>query len=305
MTVRSKVYLVIAVLAAAIGGADAAAPAPDGSMRGLSYSPSGIHAQADLEKGVPESVIRADLERLRAVTPRIRTYTVDRGLDRVPAIARTLGLKVSLGLWLGKDIAKNDREVTRGLEVIAAHPGTIDRVFVGNETVERGDLTAEELGAYIGRVKAAAAGARVGVGTAETWSIWLRHRELGHAVDFIGVHLLPYWDGVPSSEATDYVARRFDEITAAFPGKKIVIAETGWPSAGERRQGAVPSQPAQADFIRGFLVRAAKENYDFYIVEAFDQPWKATSFESSVGPHWGLFDVTRQPKFNWNDRRRD
>ena len=62
--------------------------------------------------------------------------------------------------------------------------------------------------------------------------MWLAHPELAADVDFIGTHIWPYWDGVPVEDAVPYVLRRYKELQAAFPGKKIVIAETGWPAAG-------------------------------------------------------------------------
>ena len=297
MTIRGAVYLVIGLVAALMAQAEAAEKPP---IMGLSYTPSGIQSEAQLAKGVPESVIRADLERLKPLTSRVRTYTVDRGLDRVPDVARALGMTVSLGLWIGKDAAKNEEELKRGIKVIERYADVIDRIFVGNETIEHGGLTAAEIMGYIRRVKEAVPG--MNVGTAENWHVWLAHKELAGAVDFVGVHLLPYWDGLPVERAVEFEAERFGEVKRAFSGKPIVVAETGWPSAGEQRQAAIPSAEGQAMYVRAFLARAARESYDFYIIEAFDQPSKAASFESSVGPHWGVFDAARRPKFSVGGR---
>ncbi len=65
--------------------------------------------------------------------------------------------------------------------------------MIGNEVLLRGDLPVEELEKYLDRARAA-----IGqpVGTAETWHTWLAHPELAQHVDFIAVHLLPYWEGV-------------------------------------------------------------------------------------------------------------
>ena len=40
---------------------------------------------------------------------------------------------------------------------------------------------------------------RVPVTTAEVWDVWLDHPELASAVDYLAVHILPYWEGMPGS----------------------------------------------------------------------------------------------------------
>ncbi|MDD5754586.1 MAG: glycosyltransferase, partial [Methylococcales bacterium] len=42
--------------------------------------------------------------------------------------------------------------------------------------------------------------------------------------------------------------------------------------------------------------RADKEKVTYYVVEAFDQPWKK-SIEGSAGAYWGIFNADRQPKY--------
>ena len=37
------------------------------------------------------------------------------------------------------------------------------------------------------------------VTTGEIWSVWRDHPELVSAVDFIAVHILPYWEGMPGT----------------------------------------------------------------------------------------------------------
>ena len=120
----------------------------------------------------------------------------------------------------------------------------------------RGDLPIEELEKDLDRARAA-----IGqpVGTAETWDTWLAHPELAQHVDFIGVHLLPYWEGVPVDEAVDYSLTQYKRLQKAFPHKPIVVAEIGWPSRGRTRESAVASEANEALFLRQFLHRAEKE----------------------------------------------
>src|SRR5262249_40257745 len=117
------------------------------------------------------------------------------------------------------------------------------------------------------------------------------------AVDFIAVHILPYWDSKSASQAVDYTINKYEDLRLAFPGKRIVIAEFGWPSAGYNNQSANPGRIEQAQVIRNFVARADAYGIDYNIVEAFDQPWKTN--EGGVGPYWGLFDASRDAKFAW------
>jgi exo-beta-1,3-glucanase (GH17 family)/cellulose synthase/poly-beta-1,6-N-acetylglucosamine synthase-like glycosyltransferase len=266
--------------------------APDWHERlaGISYSPSHLFSEDDLERGVPPERIAQDMRQLASLTSRIRTYTVGRGLDRVPEYAAEHGLTVSLGIWLGADRVGNEREISAAIDVIERHARIIDRVFVGNEVLLRGELSPPELAAYIARVKQATRHTRVKVGTADVWGVWLDAGPVVAESDFIGVHLLPYWEGIAADRAIDYLATRAMLLQHKFPGKEIVIAEAGWPSEGRVRRAAIPSPVMQSYFLRHFLHLAATHGYDYYVIEAFDQPWKADT-EGAVGAFWGLLDA--------------
>ncbi|MGR8942236.1 MAG: glycosyltransferase, partial [Gammaproteobacteria bacterium] len=80
------------------------------------------------------------------------------------------------------------------------------------------------------------------------------------------------------------------------PNKPIVITEVGWPSDGQPYKHATASRANQAFFLREFMNRAAEQKLAYYIVEAFDQPWKM-EIEGSAGAYWGIFNADRQPKY--------
>ena len=100
---------------------------------------------------------------------------------------------------------------------------------------------------------------------------------------------------MPGSAAVDHAISVYEQLRQAYPGKRIVIAEFGWPCAGLNRKDAVPSPLTQAEVMRDFITRADAMGIDYSIIEAFDQPWK--TIEGSVGPYWGVFDADRHPKF--------
>jgi exo-beta-1,3-glucanase (GH17 family)/cellulose synthase/poly-beta-1,6-N-acetylglucosamine synthase-like glycosyltransferase len=301
--VRIAIALALVVSASAMfwAGRDYSVTAPewDGLVRGVTYFPSHTYDEDHL-KHVPPERIDADMQQLSHFTGRVRTYTVNYGLDKVPEIARRYGLTVSLGVWIGADLDKNEIEVEKALNVILANRRVIDRVIVGNESVMRGDVTGDQLNGYIKRIRRALP-ARIKVTTAETWSSWLLHPEIGEYCDVIFVHLLPYWEGSDVRGANGFLQGGFNHVAEEFPDKPIVIGEVGWPSQGWTRGDAVASPANQAYFIRNFVQLALDKGYDYYIVEAYDQPWKAAieTKGGGVGAYWGLFNAEGQPKFNF------
>ena len=137
------------------------APDWDGQVRGIAYNPSHLFRARDQQHVTPEQIDR-DLRQLSRITGHIRTYTVDGGMDKVPEIARRYGMTVSLGIWIGPDLAKNEQQIELGIRTALANRRVIDRVIVGNETQLFGYVSAEQLNAYIERVRDALAGAHQG-----------------------------------------------------------------------------------------------------------------------------------------------
>ena len=180
------------------------------------------------------------------------------------------------------------------------YPGTVRSVVVGNEVLLRGEMAPGDLAATIRAVKARV---KVPVTYADVWEFWLRHRDVAAAVDFVTIHILPYWEDVPvaAGAAAAHVAAIHDRVVAAFPGKDVLIGEVGWPSAGRMRQGALPSPANQARVIQDVLAVASAKMFHVNVIEAFDQPWKR-ALEGTVGGHWGLFDdAKRRLKFAWGE----
>jgi exo-beta-1,3-glucanase (GH17 family)/cellulose synthase/poly-beta-1,6-N-acetylglucosamine synthase-like glycosyltransferase len=261
-------------------------------IQGFAFSPFRANEDPTHFEMPTDAEIDSDLALLEGKVNAVRTYSVGATLADVPELADRHGLNVALGAWLDSHRDKNEEQLKTAIDLANSHQNVV-RVLIGNEVIFRGDLPLEELEKYLDRARAA-----IGqpVGTAETWHTWLAYPELAQHVDFLGVHLLPYWEGVPVDAAVDYSFAQFKRLQQAFPHKPIVIAEIGWPSRGRTRESAVASVSNEALFLRRFLQRAEKEQITYYVMEAFDQPWKAY-LEGAVGSYWGVYDVNRQPKF--------
>ncbi|MGH7118627.1 MAG: glycoside hydrolase, partial [Acetobacteraceae bacterium] len=177
-------------------------------------------------------------------------------------------------------------------------PKTVTRVIVGNEVLLRRDLPPASLIADIGRVKRAV---HQPVSYADVWEFWEQFPEVAKHVDFVTIHILPYWENnpVPISDAIAHVHEVYDRIHALIPDKPIVIGEAGWPSRGRWRNGARPSRVNEAIFVRRFVAFADHNHIPFNLIEAFDQVWKS-HLEGAVGANWGLWTAARKPKFPWH-----
>lgn len=260
-------------------------------LSSVSFSPY-RRGESPLTRVYPKPLeIEQDLATLVGRTKAIRTYTAREGLEVVPELAEKYGLKLTLGIWLGADRAINEQEIAAGIKQANDHPGAVQRVMVGNEVLLRHDLPPEELIAYIHRVKAAI---KQPVSTADVWAFVLKYPEVGHELDFITVHILPFWDDEPVAldDVEQDTVKIIDRVRQAFPGKPILIGETGWPSVGRDRGPAVVNVAHEADFVRRMGNIAARYDFDYNIVEAFDQPWKS-ELENTVGAAWGLFGADR------------
>ncbi|HZP67355.1 MAG TPA: glycosyltransferase, partial [Rudaea sp.] len=233
-----------------------------------------------------------DIRLLSHYTNKLRTYAALENPE-IPAIAKKYGMKVLAGAYLDHRAQHNDDELAALIASVRRYDN-IDSVIVGNETLLRNDMGVDSLIGYLDRARAHL---RVPVSTAEPWHIWLKYPQLAKHVDFITVHLLPYWEGYPRKDAVGLqVLARYYELASAFPGKRIVIGEVGWPSSGDRIKGAQASIADEALFVRQWLNVAAQRNIEYYLMESFDQPYKE-EFEGRVGAYWGMFGADRQAKF--------
>jgi exo-beta-1,3-glucanase (GH17 family)/cellulose synthase/poly-beta-1,6-N-acetylglucosamine synthase-like glycosyltransferase len=260
---------------------------------GFAFSPyqAGQSPIERIEPGVED--IQRDLALLAGKTQAIRTYTVAGVFGEIPRLAKPYNINVALGAWLSVDLDANEKELQRLLDVATTPPYNIVRLIVGNEAILREDLTVEQMIAYLNTIRP---NTDIPVSTAEPWHVWLKNPELAEHVDYLAVHLLPFWEGIALEQAVDFSINTYKQLQQTFPGKPIVVTEVGWPSNGRSIKAANASQANQAKFLRRFIQRAEQENIVFYVMEAFDQPWKS-DIEGSVGGHWGVFDSFRTPKF--------
>jgi exo-beta-1,3-glucanase (GH17 family) len=296
--------LVLATLAGAmwwwnIGRPVSMPDAPSDRIACVSYAPFRKEGETPFNLHFMITPERID-EDLRALSQRfdcVRTYSQSNGLNAVPAIAARYHMQVLMGIWLGGVEKLNQQEVAMGIATANANPKVIRGIIVGNEVLLRGDLSPKRLVEYIQTVRAATPKS-IPVTYADVWERWLKYPQMANYVDFITIHILPYWEDNPvrAVDAVKHVKDVYAHMKQVFPNKSLMIGETGWPSAGRLRRSAEPSLVDEALYLRDFLRYAATVDMPYNVIETFDQPWKR-SLEGTVGGYWGIFDSNARPKF--------
>jgi exo-beta-1,3-glucanase (GH17 family) len=269
-----------------------------GKLQCVSYAPYYGKDQTPFKEDtvISPTQIDQDLAVLAERFECVRIYSVDQGLSHVPKAAEKLGMKVLLGAWIGSQSSKNDRELDMAIKIANQYPQTVKGLIVGNEVLLRRELTPAAMRMYIERAQA---GTEVPVTYADVWEFWIKNKELESAVDYVTVHILPYWEDHPVS-AEQGVQHTHDvmfRLSSIFT-KPLFIGETGWPSVGRQRQESTPSLVNEARYLREFLQLAHEKQWNYNLIEAIDQPWKR-DLEGAVGGYWGLYGTDLQPKFGF------
>jgi len=256
-----------------------------GCLYGIAYGP---YRDGQSPTGVqptnPE--IHEDLVQLRPLTNKIRTYGSTGPGAIIAEEANSLGFAVAAGVSLDRDKIANEGEIAAAIDL--ANRGLAQSIVVGNETQLSGSLTQSELSGYIRRVRAAVPSA-VSVTTAEPWSVWIASPWLVAEVDYLLVHVHPFWEGQSIDQAARYVIDKYFEVQAKSNGKSVVIGETGWPSGGTPGDmwvapNAVPSETNQRQFIAEFTALANQYGIPYYFFSAYDEEWKWSEGLVSTDP---------------------
>ena len=271
-------------------------PAWPERIQGFAFSPYQADQGPIWNKHPSIEDIEADLALLSGKTNAIRTYTVEKTLGDIPRLAAKYGINVALGAWVDANDEKTRNEILKMLN-ISVRSRNVVRIIVGNEVLLRRDIPTKKLIKYLDMARTQT---DIPVSTAEPPYIWKKYPKLVDHVDYIAVHLLPYWEGIALKDARAFEVNNMNEQKQLYPGKPIIIGEVGWPSNGRSIKAAVASPANEATFLRRFLARAAEENYIYYLMEAFDQKWKR-QHEGAVGAYWGVYDVERKPKFQFTE----
>ena len=293
------------------GGGNAGSMSVAGGPPAFSAKPMSVVAYSPYRNGQApggaqptQAQVREDLELLKPLVDGVRVYGTDGAQSYIPALCDELGIDLHIGAWI--DGLDSDEPNTLALAKLVNenHP-SIKTAIVGNEVLQRSadnGMTEEKLLALINTAKGAITNKNVKIAAADTYPQWMLGRpNLAGAVDLLIWHTYGYWAGINIEGAYALVSKRYDDMLAAYPGKAMLLGETGWPTmtsnmSKDLTTTAVGNEENQAKFYREALAGFRARNLPTWMFSAIDEQWKGTSGEGAVGAYWGIFTTARQPK---------
>lgn len=260
-------------------------------LHGLCFSPYIEGQQAgDI---LSADQIRRRIDIIAPHTKWIRSFSCTEGNELIPEIAHQKGLKTIVGAWISDDKARNEKEIESLIKL--GQEGLVNIAAIGNEVLHRKEITEQELIGYIKRVKEALPSIQVSY--VDAYYQFLDRPNLVSNCDVLLVNFYPFWEGANNDYAISYLHHMMEVTQNVARGKKIIIAETGWPSKGQSVNEAIPSETNAAKYFVATQEWANKNNIDLFYFSSFDESWKVIQ-EGTVGTAWGIWDKNEKLKFN-------
>jgi len=259
-------------------------------MSGLCFSPY-MEGQ-DIGDILSKPQIERRMDVIKPYTKWVRSFSCTEGNEHIPAVAHEKGLKTLVGAWIDGDKAKNEEEIEALIRL--AKEGKVDTAIIGNEVLLRNDLTEDEVLGYIKKVKDALPG--IPVGYVDAYFQFYERPRLVEACDVIAVNCYPFWEGCDIDTASTYLKQMYALTQEIAKGKRVIIAETGWPSQGSNNEGAQPSAVNAMKYFINTMNWQNAQNVEIFYFSSFDESWKV-HHEGDVGNRWGIWDKNERLKF--------
>ena len=241
---------------------------------------------------ISDNQIRRKLKIIQPYIKLVRTFSCTEGNERIPIIARELGIKTLVGAWLSDNKSTNDKEIN-GL-ISLCNSGNVDIAAVGNEVLYRKELNEEELISYIIKVKKEIN--EIPVGYVDAYYEFPKRPKLTKCCDVILANCYPYWEGCSLDYSLMYMKQMYNEALTAGKGKKVIVTETGLPSQGANLDGAYPSNENALKYFINSQNLSFEDKIEMFYFSSFDESWKV-GVEGDVGAYWGLWDKDENLKF--------
>ncbi|TMW67076.1 hypothetical protein Poli38472_012192 [Pythium oligandrum] len=295
MNTRRVLQTAAAALAASMTAAQ------DVQLYGINYNTrQGPDWAPPAEKCKTKAQIEQELTTLAKIAEVVRIYSIgdcDQAAQVLP-IAKQVGLKVELGLWVNNDTAVFKAEKEQFTKLVTGSglvtSDLVVGIHVGSEAVYRKEITAAQNIDYMKEIKSIVKdkSLSIPVTIADIGDVYLAHPELIDAVDFVSANAFPFWERIEVSRAASYFLERMTPLfnLATEKNKPIVISETGWASHGQNPNASIASPDNAATYFHDISTLATALNWSLYYFEAFDESWKlAHDANNTVEAHFGLF----------------
>lgn len=259
-------------------------------MHGVSFS--GYEDGQTPEDDLVSPQVHRRLSILAPYVSWVRSFSSLKGHDQIARLAKARGLKTMVGAWISDDLEQNELEIASLIDL--AKSGLVDIAAVGNEVMYREELEEGQLLSYIERFKAAVP--ETSVGYVDAYYQFEDRPAIVAACDLILANCYPFWEGCSIDYALLYMKDMYRRAQDAAQGKRVVIAETGWPTHGKSLHGALPSKINALRYFVNTQHWSQSENIEIFYFSSFDESWKVGD-EGDVGAHWGLWDSAERSKF--------
>lgn len=264
------------------------------------YLIKGIHGicfSSYIDGQMPGDIITSEqiVKRISIIKPFlkwVRTFSCTDGNELIPEIAKKAGLKTMVGAWLSDDTELNEKEINNLISI--AKSGHADLVAVGNEVLNRKELSENELLDYIAKVKEQIP--EIDVAYVDAYYEFRDKPKLTEACDIIFANCYPFWEGCHIDYSLPYMKTMYQIAKTAANGKRVIISETGWPSQGTNFKASEPSMENAMRYFINTQQWSQEENIEIMYFSSFDESWKVGD-EGDVGAYWGLWDKNEKLKF--------
>ncbi|KAL9625608.1 MAG: hypothetical protein Q9160_000321 [Pyrenula sp. 1 TL-2023] len=214
-----------------------------GGGKGVCYTP-----YADNGDCKDQGTISNDFDAMSAYNI-IRIYGVDcNQVSNVMSVAHQKNKQVMLGII---DIKNVNADIGNMVSQVGGNWNNVYAVVVGNEVVNNGQGSADDVANAIQTARGILqqGGYQGPVVAVDTQNAIIANPKICQASDFPAANIHAFFNanlGDPSG-AGDWVASQAKAVSDACGGKKVLVTESGWPTAGCSGGQQCPNEPSQAN----------------------------------------------------------
>lgn len=229
----------------------------------------------------------------------IRTFGMSGNQSNIPGLCAAYNIKCFPCAYLNPDDpTENTNELNALIAVANANYPTTRGLIIGTEPLRIG-YDPNLLISNIDYVRAATH-TNIPLGIAEVPDILADYTDVVADLDFVMINVHPYYAEVTITNAAIWTIQNWQYFCSEFPGKNVLIGETGWPTAGTNvywtNPEVVTSVATQAKYLSDFTAMAREYGIEYFIFSYRDEPWEIQGGGGTVEQNWGLLDTNSVKK---------
>lgn len=248
---------------------------------GVTYSPKKKDGTCKSQKQVD-----SDFEKINGYGI-VRIY--ETSCDQVSMVlkaAKSKGMKLFAGI---NDLKQVSSDVQTIIDAVKGDWSSVHTIAIGNELVNFKKASADDVVSAMNAAKGQLkhAGFTGQVVTVDTAQAHLDNPQLCAESSYCAVNCHAYFDThADAGGAGAFVISQAQAVSVHHKDKQTVITESGWPSAGQGHDNAVPSQENQQAAIASLKTHFSDS---LILFSAFNEPYKKDNAAThGVERFWGI-----------------